>query len=249
MRDIYLGAKFAISYFTSIPVRFASDDDLSSRVVLSYLLSFLPATAILTASVTLLLYIILAPLGLFGAMVSASFYMILTGFLHSEAVMDVADATYAAHSGKDAYSVIKEPTVGAMGVLWGVVALLLKLSAISYFLLHHLWVWLVVVLIISRLGLLLLIYTQKARSSFIETLATSLSLGRLLSILLLYSLLLYLLTGSLYCLALIVLGFAVSLLSVKLLRRAVGFVNGDVLGSVLEVVEIVLFVVVARVYI
>jgi len=34
----------------------------------------------------------LAPLGLFGAMVSASFYMILTGFLHSEAVMDVADA-------------------------------------------------------------------------------------------------------------------------------------------------------------
>jgi adenosylcobinamide-GDP ribazoletransferase len=93
--------------------------------------------------------------------------MMLYGFLHTEAIMDVADALYAAHSGKDAYTIIKEPTVGAMGVLWAGCMVLMKVAGITYLLLHGEYALFLSILLISRLGLLLLFFTKKFSSTFI----------------------------------------------------------------------------------
>ena len=125
MRDLYLGLKLAFSYFTILPVQFNQDDDLSAKEVLGAMLLFFPLVGSVLGAVTVGIFTLLEPLSWFGAVISAVIYMMLYGFLHTEAVMDVADAIYASHSGKDAYKIIKEPIVGAMGVLWSVGFMLL----------------------------------------------------------------------------------------------------------------------------
>ena len=87
----------------------------------------------------------------------------LYGFLHTEAIMDVADAIYAKHSGKDAYEIIKEPTVGAMGVLYGTSLMLLKIVGIAYLLMQGYFMKFITITIISRLSLLLLFDVHKFR--------------------------------------------------------------------------------------
>jgi len=118
MYKIYLGFKFSFSYFSIFPVAFKSEDDLSDPTVLGAMLLFFPFVGLVLGLSTLMIFLLLEHTQWLAAIVAAIVYMMVYGFLHTEAVMDVADAMYAAHSGKDAYEVIKEPTVGAMGVLY-----------------------------------------------------------------------------------------------------------------------------------
>lgn len=124
MNNFILGFKFALSYFTILPVKFKEDDDLSKKEILSFMLFSLPLLGLILGFITLVLYHLLADLSWFGATICAVSYMILYGFIHTEAIIDVVDAIYAKHSGKDAYEVIKEPTIGAMGVLYAFAFLL-----------------------------------------------------------------------------------------------------------------------------
>ncbi len=75
--------------------------------------------------------------------------MMMYGFIHTEAIIDVVDAIYARHSGKDAYDVIKESTVGAMGVLYAVGFMLLKIAGIIYLLIHSMFSEFISILIIT----------------------------------------------------------------------------------------------------
>ncbi|WP_299804308.1 adenosylcobinamide-GDP ribazoletransferase, partial [Sulfuricurvum sp. RIFOXYD2_FULL_44_160] len=145
MNKVYLGVKFALSYFTLLPIRFRTDDDLSHPRVLKAMLLTLPFVGALLASLSIGIFMALESLGWLGALIAAVAYMVLYGFIHTEAVIDVADALYAAHSGKDPYDIIKDPTVGAMGVLYGVSFTLLKIAALSTLLMHHLFLPFVVI--------------------------------------------------------------------------------------------------------
>ena len=63
---------------------------------------------------------------LYSAFVCAVVYLALYGFIHTEAIIDVVDAWFASYSGKDAYKIMKESTIGAIGALYGVAFVLLK---------------------------------------------------------------------------------------------------------------------------
>ena len=217
-------------------------DDLSKKEVLASMLLFLPFVG-LTLGLVTLLFSFLAELEWYGAIISALVYMMLYGFIHTEAVMDVADAIYAAHSGKDPYVIIKEPTVGAMGVLYVIGFVLLKISGIIYLLTHELFMEFIAVLIVSRLSLLLLFKVHQFRSSFAVLLKNSLSNSYLLTASIVYSII-----GSLlmpYFVILLIQGLFFALLISSFIKSKVGFVNGDVLGCTLESVEILLFLTVA----
>jgi len=71
MRSLWLGLKFAVSYFSVLPVRFRSDDDLSSSEVLGAMLLFFPIVGLLLALLTLTLSTLLAPLSWYGILLSA----------------------------------------------------------------------------------------------------------------------------------------------------------------------------------
>jgi len=241
LREHYLGLKFMFSYFSILPVRFAKTDDLSTPTVLASMLFFLPLGGLVLGSISLGIFTLLESLEWLGAIVAAVAYMMFYGFLHTEAIMDVADALYAAHSGKDAYEIIKEPTVGAMGVLWAGCMVLLKVAGIVYILLHGAYALFLSVLIISRLGLLLLFFTQKFRSSFISKMQEGFSKTYFIASLLVFTLIGFLLS-SWYFLILLVVGLLFSYLLANQLKRKLGFINGDVLGTTLESTEILLFI-------
>jgi adenosylcobinamide-GDP ribazoletransferase len=240
LTNLYLGFKFSFSYFSIFPISFKSSDDLTQREVLSSMLIFFPFVGLILGLVTIFLFSFLTHLGWYGALISAIVYMTLYGFLHTEAIIDVADAIYAAHSGKNAYEIIKEPTVGAMGVLYSVAGVTLKLASIVYLLTHGFLMEFIAILIISRLSLLLLFKVHNFQSTFATTLKQSLSTFSFLVSILLFSLF-----GSMfvnYFVLLLFIGFILALLLSFVIKSKVGFINGDVLGSTLEGVEILLFI-------
>lgn len=239
MKQIYLGIKFALSYFTVLPIRFEANDDLSRPKVLSSMLLTLPFVGLLLSGITVGVFIALEPLGWLAAIISSVIYMALYGFIHTEAIIDVADAVYAKHSGKDPYIIIKEPAVGAMGVLYGVSFLMLKISALSYVFMHHLFLPFVAIAVISRISLLILIQAHEFRSSFVSQLRENLHFFPLMLLISFYGFFgwWFLSWGSM---ALLGIGILSALLLSSLAKRALGFVNGDVLGMSLEGSELIL---------
>jgi len=243
MKQLYLGLKFSFSYFSLLPVKFSNSDNLSSKPVLTSMLFFFPLVGLVLGLLTLGVFDLLSSLAWLGAIISAVVYMILYGFLHTEAVIDVADAIYASHSGKDAYSIIKDPTVGAMGVLYAMGVILLKVSGISYLLLHGYFMEFMMVLIISRLSLLFLFYVHTFKSSFATQLKDSLTHNIMLSAFLLFGSVGVFLVDHFF--TLLLLGLLFSLAISYAIKSRIKFVNGDVLGATLEGVEVLLFIVVA----
>lgn len=239
MNRVYLGIKFALSYFTILPIRFKASDDLSHSTVLEAMLMTLPFVGILLAAAAIGVFTALEPLGWLAAVIASVAYMGMYGFIHTEAVIDVADAVYAAHSGKDPYQVIKEPSVGAMGVLYGVSFLLLKIASLSFLLVHHLFLPFVAVAMTSRIALLLLIKLHNFRSSFVSQLHNALRPRPLVLLIGMYGAAgFYTLSWPFFSLFLIGIGAAVLLCAYA--GKLLGFMNGDVLGMSLEGVELVL---------
>ena len=238
MVDIYNGWKLAWSYFTLIPIRFDKNTQFNS-IVYRYMLLFFPLTGAFIALVATILYkYILVDLSWLGALIASSIYMMLYGFLHTEAICDVADAIYAKHSGKDAYEVIKEPTIGAMGLFWGVALFIIKLSTIVYLFLNSNPLLLIVVSLSSRLSLLILIKLYEFRSSFVDILKESLTLSPLIVAIFLYSIALLLIFKVSYLIALLI-AITTSILSSYIIKNNLGFINGDILGVSLELSEII----------
>jgi len=235
------------SYFSILPVHFKKEDDLSNPTVLASMLFFLPLGGLLLGSISITLYLLLAPLAWLGALIAAIAYMMLYGFLHTEAIMDVADALYAKHSGTDAYAVMKEPTVGAMGVLWAVGMLLLKVGGILFLFLHGAYVLFLSILLISRLALLVLFFTHTFRSTFITQMQKGFSKPYFFSSFILFTLIGTTLS-SWHFILLLAIGVLFAYLLAHVLKIKLGFINGDVLGTILESSEIVLFILGARLW-
>lgn len=133
----------------------------------------MPLVGLVLGSFTILLYSLLDSIPILAAIIATCVYFILYGFIHTEAILDVVDAIYAKHSGKDAYKIIKEPTVGAIGVLYSIIFVVLKIAGFSYLLYHNYLLELVAILIISRLSVQFTIYFSKFKSPFVTMMADS----------------------------------------------------------------------------
>ena len=243
LKRLYLGFKFSFSYFSILPISFKISDNLSHKEVLASMLFFLPLVGLVLGFGTIILFSFLINLTWFAALISAIIYMVLYGFLHTEAVCDVADAIYASHSGKDAYKIIKEPTVGAMGVLFSTAIILLKVAGIVFLFLNNYLMEFIAILIISRLSLLLLFEVHEFRSSFATELKNAFTKPYLLSSFIIFSIIGIMLINNFMPLLLI--GLILALLISYIIKSKIGFVNGDVLGATLEGVEVLLFMVVS----
>jgi adenosylcobinamide-GDP ribazoletransferase len=246
MNAFYLGLKFSFSYFTILPVFFKKEDNLNQDQVLAFMIFFMPLIGALLTLFSIVLFQLLEPLSYLGALLSAFLYMALYGFIHTEAVIDVADAIYASHSGKDPYKIIKEPQVGAMGVLWGVAFLIIKISAIVFLLLNHLYIEFILVTISSRLNILSLIYIKTFKSSFITKIKSTFSFSYFISSIFLFTIMGSLL--SLYFIPLLVISMIFSFAINNFIQKKLGFINGDTLGANLESIEIILFILIAYIF-
>lgn len=69
---------------------------------------------------------------LYASIIGAISYLVVSGGIHLDGWMDTIDGLYA--YGKDRYTIMREPTVGALGVIWTVFYVLIHVVTLSFIL-------------------------------------------------------------------------------------------------------------------
>lgn len=241
LKDLYLGLKFSFSYFSILPISFKNDEDLSKNSILKYMMIFFPFVGLVLSSFIVFIHGFFES-SIYLSLMMAIFYMISYGFIHTEAIADVVDAIYAKHSNKDPYKVIKEPTIGAMGLLYTVSFLILKIASLSYILYEQLYVEFIIIAIISRVMVVLSIKLNDFKSSFVTMLKSSLNNTNIFLVFVSYSLI-CLFLNSVEFILLFLLALLITMYITKRLKSTLGFLNGDVLGFNLEINELLLMII------
>jgi adenosylcobinamide-GDP ribazoletransferase len=208
------------------------------------MLVFFPLVGFVISSIVVFIYTFFSP-SWYMAIVCSTLYMLLYGFLHTEAITDVADAIYASHNGKDPYLIIKEPTIGAMGLLYTVAFVILKIASLTYLFLNNLFFEFIVIAILSRVFIVIIIYFNDFRSSFVNLLKSSIKIQYLIFIIIIYSLLSFYLIN-LYIVYLIIIGFVVGFIFSRYFKNKLKFLNGDTLGCTLEITELIMLISIAN---
>lgn len=243
MRDIIFGFLLAFSYFSILPIKIKEFRE--SKLIYQSTLFFIPFVGFIIGLITLLLFLILSNFYelWYASLISGVVYLFLYGFLHLEAIVDVIDGYYASLSNKDVYKIMKEPHVGAIGVIGVILFLLLKLASIVYFLnLNENIFQLIAVFILSRFSIIFILLTFKLhpKSYFALNLQNSLTKPFFISTLTFYLSLLFLYMGLFKLTVLTMLSLFCSFFVIKYLSKKIGFINGDVLGFNIEILELIL---------
>ena len=239
MKQILNAFYFALSYFSIIPV-FVKNMEIKEETY-KYTLFFLPLVGAILGLIVIALNLFLNEFfnPLYSSFVVAVIYLFLYGFLHTEAICDVVDAWFASYSGKDAYKIMKESTIGAIGALYAFCFVLLKVGIITYVLYEKQYMLFLIVCIFSRLNLIYLLeYYKFSKDSFLSLAFANGSVFTLKILSLIYLIFAFIIGSN------VLLLFILSLLSfyfiLKVLDKKFGFVNGDCLGFTLEHTELVL---------
>ncbi len=239
MKQIKNAFFFALSYFSIIPV-FIKNMEINNETY-KYTLALLPLVGAILASIVIGLNYILVDFfhPLYASFVCAVIYLALYGFIHTEAIIDVVDAWFASYSGKDAYMIMKESTIGAIGALYAFSFVLLKVGIITYVLYEKQYVLFLLVCVFSRLNLIYLLgYFKFSKDSFLSLAFANSGIFQLKLFALIYVIIaLFIGTNVLVLFVLSLLSFYFVL---KVLNNKFGFVNGDCLGFTLEHTELIL---------
>lgn len=239
MKSIWHGIVLSFSYFSILPVRLKSNAN-NAKVYTSLLLVF-PFVGFAIAFLSVLLFMVLKdymPI-VYCAILCACVYLVLYGFLHLEALSDVIDGYFASLSGKNAYDIMKEPHVGALGAIGTFVFVLLKVSVIAFLLMESKEEFFLASVIFSRLGLLfgLFAFEFHKNSSFalqLKQVASFTLVAVAFSAYMLFSY--FVLDVKMVLLFSFVTLFVVALV-LYALKKKFGFLNGDCLGATLEKTE------------
>ena len=206
-----------------------------------YTLVILPLIGAILASLVIGLNLALIEFfnPLYASFVCAVVYLALYGFIHTEAIIDVVDAWFASYSGKDAYKIMKESTIGAIGALYGFSFVLLKVGIITYVLYEKQYILFLIVCVFSRLNLIYLLgYFKFSKDSFLSLAFQHGGVLQLKIFALIYLVLAFIFGTNV--LLLFILSLASFYFILKILNNKFGFVNGDCLGFTLEHTELIL---------
>ncbi len=238
MRDIFAGIVLGVGYFTRIPLPFKVQR-LNKRIY-RFLALTLPLSGVLLGGLTILFYtrLVAAANPWFVALLASVLYLFMYGFLHLEAVADIADAGYGGHGGKDRYEILKDPHIGAIGAMWVFVLVLVKIAAMVLLLHEKYYLALLSVSGVSRLtAVWLLAYSRlHEHSRFARELQEAV---RTTDVALL-TFLFFVLTAAAGFFWIVPFAAVVAFGLYRHLMKEFGFINGDGLGFVIEVVEVVL---------
>ncbi|MEA3553482.1 MAG: adenosylcobinamide-GDP ribazoletransferase [Campylobacterota bacterium] len=218
--DTLNGIKYGVTYFTTLPIKlnyFEANKQFYHGVLLS-----LPIVGAVLSTIIILFYSVLPFHPIYSAVISSVLYLFLTGFLHYEAVGDTIDGWYASLTKKDVYEVMHEPQVGSIGAIGMISFMLLEISALVYCFYEGLFLVIFLAFVLSRVGVYFaLSFEYHEKSQFILSLKQSIKESKVLNILF----------------------FPIKLFVsyiLKKLEKKLGFLNGDTLGFLIVVLEIVL---------
>jgi adenosylcobinamide-GDP ribazoletransferase len=239
MKNIILGLKFSFSYFTILPISLQQDDDISNPLTTKTIIFSFGLVGLSLGLLTVLLLQFINILSYPSYIIASVFYMVSYGFLHTEAICDVADALGAKHKGKDPYDILKQSTIGAFGLFYGVSFLILKISLLSYLLYLDYWFLFLMVVMYSKVIAMINIklFNWHKNSFFLQTLKQQNQNKLIIFMLIFYLTIGFFLNSDLF----LILGFyifGISFMILKILDKKLGFLNGDTVGVSLEIAEL-----------
>lgn len=120
----------AISFLTTIPAygnRLANDREVAGSLVFYPLVGFLMGA--LLAGLSYITHLL--PLGIGGTALIIVFWIILTGGLHLDGMMDTADGLFSGKERERKLEIMRDSRVGAMGAIALAALLILKFSFLS----------------------------------------------------------------------------------------------------------------------
>lgn len=196
--------------------KFEANDDFYRGVLFS-----LPLVGLLLSLILIGLFYILPLPMLYKSLFCAIFYLVSYGFLHLEAVCDTIDGYFASLSKKDVHTIMHEPQVGAIGAIGGFCFIVLKISALAYLLYFEHYIAIVCAIVFSRFSLFFALDLKYHKDShFIQSIQKSFHTPFLIKLLFLpFSLL--------------------TKIILTLIKKKIGFLNGDTLGFNIEIQEII----------
>lgn len=219
MKHIINGILYSISYFSILPIKlekFKANKKFYKGVIFG-----LPLVGLLLGLITVLLYLILPLPTLYKAIIVSIVYLCLYGFIHLEAVADTIDGYYGSLSGKDVYEIMKEPQVGALGAIGAFCFILVKLTALGFLLYYECYITIILALILSRASIIFALELEyHEKSSFILSLQEAFK------------------TPIWLRLPMVPFSFLTKLI-LNLLKKRLGFLNGDTLGFNIELQELI----------
>ena len=234
------GLKFAIGYFSIFKVNITKEFTQNTA---NTTLFFIPFVGLFLGLFTIGVYFIISSYlnHLYSGLVAGCIYLASYGFLHLEGLIDTIDGYYGKLGGKDPYTIMKEPHVGAMGIVWVISFVILKLATISYLLsLGGLWIF-VSIIILSRLSVtFVLSFFDVLDSSILAKFFQNASRTFYGNSSAIISIFIVIYLSRLNGIILAVLGFVIAMFSIYKLKKAVGFINGDILGANIEITELLL---------
>ncbi len=238
MRSFFEGTLLSICFFTQFPI-FHKVKEMHKETY-GYLAIMIPLSGLLLSAFILATFTLLVPFAheIYVAIIVSVVYLFMYGFLHLEAVADIIDSFYAKHGGKDAYSVVKDAHVGALGAIGTFSLVILKVSALSYLLIEGDFLGIIAVLYLSRMMATGAIYSFDFHpdSTFILSMKEAINRKSMFIFLLISIMILLILKN------LLLLPFAI-MITVMLhwwLKKYIGFLNGDGLGFIIELNELLL---------
>ncbi len=238
MRNFFEGFILSLSFFTriNIPYHVKKISDKTYK----YLALTIAFNGLILGTITILLFILFSLYTniIYASIVVSVIYLFLYGFLHLEAVADIIDAHYASHGGKDPHEILKDSHVGAIGAISTFSLVLLKVSAMSYLLIEGNFLGILATLYLSRLMIVGIIYKSDFhnQSKFIYSMKNQLD-QKSMTILALVSLVIVI---SLNNILLIPISFMTAIILKNWLIKNIGFLNGDGLGFIIEINELLL---------
>lgn len=238
MRSFFEGLMLSLCFFTQIPALYHVKR--VTKKTYRYLALGIPLNGLVLGLLTILFFHLLSPHApdIYVGVLSSVLYLFLYGFLHLEAVADIIDAYYGSHGGKDVHKILKDPHVGALGAIGTFCFVIVKVAALSYLLVSENYLGILAVLFLSRMMAVLVIFLSEfhKESKFIASLKESLD-KKSISIFLLLSFIVVALFGHV---ELFFISALVTFIAHRWLLKQIGFLNGDGLGFMIEVVELTL---------
>lgn len=152
MRDMFQGFALALSMLTTVHIFKVHD---FYKGINGYAVMFYPLVGFLLGVILLGIHSLLAPYApsLHVGIIIFVLWVLLTGALHLDGFADTVDGLYVKK--EKALEIMKDPHVGAMGMIITAVFLIAKASSLAHMETFYL---LPVILMLSRLGTVLLIY-------------------------------------------------------------------------------------------
>lgn len=238
MRRFFEGTLLSICFFTQFPIFYKVKE--MHKETYGYLAIMIALSGLILSAFIITLFTLLSPYAseIYVAVIVSVLYLFMYGFLHLEAVADIIDSFYAKHGGKDAYIVVKDSHVGALGAIGTFSLVILKVAALSTLLLEGSFLGIVAVLYLSRMMATGAIYSFDfhPESGFILSMKEALERKSML-LLFIISIMILLFLGHLLLLPLAIM---ITLFLHWWLQKYIGFLNGDGLGFIIEFNELLL---------